>query len=114
MAKTESKTPAGATVHNLTVTLGGVLLLKEVLPAQGWYADTKGNLDLRAYEVTESISSVVDPLTITDANALFDLKLTEAQRDAVKTCLRFFRRKGAFSVTKHVLSLYTAFGVVEE
>ena len=114
MAKTETKPPAGATIHKLTVTLGGVMLLKEVLPATGWYGETKGNLDLRAYEVLESLSSVSPLGTLAEADASFDMSLTEAQRDAVKTCLRFFRKKAAFAITKHVLSLYTAFGVIEE
>lgn len=117
----ETKKPETPASTKYTLTIGAIAILAEILPTTTWYKeDSKpGQLMGRSFAACEALPDFDDrPIrTKEESEAAFDKRLdawadpeksfewTDKQRDAVKTCVRYYMKQGAFVVTKHAIGL---------
>lgn len=103
--------------HDLKLSSGGVAVLKEILPSQGWYAEKPIPVALAAAQVNERISDLKVPKTEDEdptwAEREYALTVSETERSGVKECLKFYMSKGALRLTSHVIKLLVSFGLDE-
>lgn len=108
-------------MHNVEITLGGVVALKELLPHAGWYKGKPLPLSLAAIDLVESLS---DPAVFnTDFSGLdadartaklresVTVVMNERQREACKACVTHFHNEGALLLTVHTGTLIRALGL---
>ncbi len=111
-------------------SVGAIAILAEILPKPQWYKDDpkQGNLIGRSFAACEALPDVPPtPVPEKDetkdafearidawAEPLHPFKWTEKQRQAVRVCVQYFLKQGAFSVTKHTISLLRLLTLDEE
>jgi len=129
-------------LHSITITHGGALLLKEILPSRGWDEKVSLKEAMRAVDVVENhLCSLKAPKgkprpqnykTVEEAEsaqaeaeaemeaqdkwarAKILYELTEGERAACKACLKFYAEKHALEKTIHVKTLCVEFGLLED
>lgn len=113
---------AEAIKHDISITKGGVQILKQLLVQPNWYENQKNSVLNNAGDVEETlgdaqyaIEDTKDPTQFEKlSNARVSFQVTEGQREAVKIALRFFIKKAALANTKHVRILISQFGLSDE
>lgn len=99
--------------HNLSLTAGGVALLKHLLTQPGWY-DGKVPVILAAGQVLELPAFAVEPpKDEAEALATAFVDVTEKQREAMKTCVSYWAGKSAFGPSPHVSNLLGMLGLAD-
>lgn len=122
-----SDAPA-STTYNLST--GAIAVLSEILPTPQWYKDDpkQGVLIGRAFAASEALPDTPPrPKPEQDeskeafekrieawADPILMFDWTEKQKDAVRTCVRYYLKQGAFSVTTHTVQLLKLLGLDDE
>lgn len=116
-----------STTYNLST--GAVALLHEILPTPQWYKDDpkQGVLIVRASSAIDALPDVERPKPEKDedkdgyearidawASPVLEFEWTDKQKDAVKKCVSFYLKQGAFAVTKHTVALLHLLGLDDE
>lgn len=118
MASSKTEGSAPKTIHH-TVTVGGILMLKNALGGRSWYKEQPIEVLLAAVDVQQGpMASLKDPKPAEDeSQADYDervepilvkacsLDLTEQQRVACRECVRFFLKQGAWPANIHTATL---------
>ena len=112
------------------LSTGGIAVLGEILPTVQWYKDEakQGQLICRAFAANEALPEVAerpkpekdelkdsfDPKVEKWAEPILSFEWTDKQKDAVKVCVRFYLKQGAFTVTTHTVKLLELLGLDDE
>ena len=126
--KKSGDTPPKSTHYELSV--GALAVLQEILPTPTWYKEDpkQGVLIGRAYAATEALPDLprrpmpekdetkeaFDERATTWASPVLEFEWTDKQKDAVKTCVRYYLKQGAFTVTEHTVALLRLLGLDDE
>ena len=125
------KAPKSAsTPIHYELPVGAIMLLESVLGQSQWYKEDPkaGYLVVRAVQAADALPDLPEKLKVESgesqddfdkrfdawADPVCEFQWTEKQREAVKVCVRFFLKQGAFVVTKHLVSLLRLLGLDEE
>lgn len=112
------------------LSTGAVAVLGEILPTPQWYKDDpkQGVLIGRAFAACEALPELTNrPVPSKDeakdafdarvevwASPILEFEWTEKQKDAVKKCVGYYLKQGAFLVTSHTVSLLHLLGLDDE
>lgn len=132
MSTEEKKTgdpPAPKTTH-YELSTGAVAVLQEILPTAQWYKEDpkQGLLIGRAYAAAEAlpetparpaaekdeVKEAFEKRIDTWAAPVLEFDWTDKQKDAVKVCVKFYLKQGAFLVTEHTVTLLHMLGLDDE
>jgi hypothetical protein len=121
-------TPPKTTHYELSI--GAIAVLQEILPTSQWYKDNpkQGLLVGRAYTASEALPDTPPrPVAAKDeekdafekrvdiwAEPVLEFDWTDKQKDAVKVCVAFYLKQGAFMVGKHIVALLHMLGLDDE
>ena len=127
-AKNGGDVPPKTTHYELSI--GAVAVLQEILPTPTWYKEDpkQGVLIGRAYAATEALPDIPkrpapekdEPKESFEARAeewakpVVEFEWTDKQKDAVKVCVRFYLKQGAFTVTEHTVGMLHLLGLDDE
>jgi len=112
------------------LSVGAIAMLAEVLAMGQWYKDDKQQAVLmgRGFAAHEALPDLPKrPKPAKDeskedyddrieewAKPVMEFEWTDKQKEAVKTCVKFFLKQGAFSVTKHTMLILKLLGLTAE
>jgi len=108
--------------HELALTNGAVLVLKSVLPSQGWYEGSPISIPIAANDINERLSDIKQPKQEASDEQLveWDRKtytlsgVTEKQREAMKRCVSFYLKKATLPIINSTAVLINELGLSEE
>lgn len=109
---------------------GAVAMLEEIIPQSAWYKDDpkQGFLIVRATSAFEALPDTAprikpekdetkdsfDARVEAWAKPVLEFEWTDKQKDAAKTCVRFFLKQGAFAVNTNTVALLRLLGLDDE
>jgi len=109
---------------------GAIAMLEEIIPQPQWYKDDpkQGFLIVRATSAFEALPDTAPRIkpekeeTKEDFEARADdwakpglmFEWTDKQKDAVKVCVRYFLKQGAFAVNTNTVALLHMLGLDDE
>ena len=109
---------------------GAVAILQEILSTPQWYKDDpkQANTIVRAVQALDALPDLTDrPKPEKDeAKEAFEVRAdawaapilqfdwTDKQKEAVKKCVAFYLKQGAFSVNANIVSLLVLLGLDDE
>lgn len=127
--ETIKKTEAPAKAK-YTLTVGAASILAEILPTTQWYKDEakQGQLICRSFAACEALPDIADrpvktkedsqkyydELTAKWGDVLVEVEWTDKEKEAVRACVRFYLKQGAFMVTKYAIELLNALSLNDE
>jgi hypothetical protein len=100
--------------HTISITQGGIAILKTILAQPGWYENHPIKVPLSAVATLEgplAAFKITEDGDLEWENTICSFEVTESQRDCTKICIEFYLKKAALRLTKHVASLCSEFGL---
>lgn len=113
-----------------TLTVGAASVLAEILPTTQWYKDEakQGQLICRSFAACEAIPDLAErPVrNKEDSNKHYEdlldkwgdktveVEWSDKEKEAVRACVRYYVKQGAFMVTKYAIELLMLLGLNDE
>ena len=104
-------------VHHVTITKGGALLLKNILPTMHWYKGVPMAEAVAASQVPANKLNISAPKTNVEEQDLwgvepYSLDLREDEREGIKKCLKFYYDNAALELKPATAILFKEFGLM--
>jgi hypothetical protein len=126
----EAAKVATPTKTKYTISVGAASVLAEILPTTQWYKDEakQGQLICRSFAACEAIPELPDrPKPDKDELASaheirlnkwgdpkVEVEWTDKEKEAVRACMRYYLKQGAFMVTKYAIELLMLLSLNDE
>lgn len=114
-----------------TLPIGALAALKQLLPTASWYADEQNQqakLIVHSVAAEEAIGDIPNPPAREDGEpeqhfiarlrtfvmTPRDVQWTDAQKNAVKVCVKYYLKKGAFTASPTTAKLLQVLDLADE
>ncbi len=126
---TEDVKATAPTKTKYSISTGSAAILAEILPTTQWYKDEtkQGQLICRAFAACEAIPDLPDrPKKEGNDDSTFtvrtekwgepkiEVEWSDKEKEAVRACVRFYLKQGAFMVTAYAIELLNLLSLNDE
>ncbi len=126
---TEDVKATAPTKTKYNISTGSAAILAEILPTTQWYKDEakQGQLICRAFAACEALPELPDrPKKDAGEDKSFDVRVekwgdpkvevewSDKEKEAVRACMRFYLKQGAFMVTAYAIELLNLLSLNDE